>query len=138
MSESRDKMIAALRKIVFPTLREMGFSGSFPHFRRILKNQIDLLTFQFNRHAGSFLVEIACCSSDGFTTHWGKQIPPKKVSAHDLHPDKRLRLKASTTQREDSWFYYEPECESVYENAAQALLPLLCSIAEPYWQMHKP
>ncbi len=44
MSEARDKMIAALKEIVLPTLRNMGFRGSFPHFRRERDEQLDLLT----------------------------------------------------------------------------------------------
>ena len=32
MSDSRDRMIAALREMVVPVLRDMGFSGSFPAF----------------------------------------------------------------------------------------------------------
>jgi uncharacterized protein DUF4304 len=59
MSESRDKMIDALRRVIVPTLRNMGFTGSFPHFRRIRETRIDLLTFQFNRSGGSFVVEVA-------------------------------------------------------------------------------
>ena len=40
MSDSRDQMIAALREVVIPVLRDMGFSGSFPHFRRVRESQI--------------------------------------------------------------------------------------------------
>jgi len=61
MSEARDKLIAALKEIVLPTLRNMGFRGSFPHFRRERDEQLDLLTFQFSRWGGSFVVEIAYC-----------------------------------------------------------------------------
>jgi hypothetical protein len=131
-------MFAALREVVLPTLREMGFSGSFPHFRRARESQIDLLTFQFNRNGGSFLVEIACCSSEGFTTYWGEYIPPKKITAHDLHPDKRLRLRANIPQQQDCWFCYEPERKGIFEDVAQSLLPLLRSIAEKYWATQKP
>nr|WP_268888411.1 DUF4304 domain-containing protein [Heyndrickxia shackletonii] len=42
-------MISALKKIVVPELRERGFKGSFPHFRRIFENKIDLITFQFDK-----------------------------------------------------------------------------------------
>jgi hypothetical protein len=86
MNESRDRMIAALKETVVPMLRDMGFSGSFPHFRRVREKQIDLLTFQFNRYGGSFVVEVAFCAPDGFMTHWGEHIPPNKVRAHDIHP----------------------------------------------------
>ena len=57
MGNSRDQMIAALREIVVPVLRDMGLRGSFPHFRRFRDTRIDLLTFQFNRYGGSLVGE---------------------------------------------------------------------------------
>ena len=42
-------MISALKAIVVTTLRDTGFSGSFPHFRRRRGEQLDLLTFQFSQ-----------------------------------------------------------------------------------------
>ena len=136
MSDSRDKMIAALREVVLPVLRDMGFSGSFPHFRRIRETQIDLLTFQFNRHGGSFVVRGRVLRTDGFTTSWGKHIPPNKVQAHDIV--QRLRLGSHPPQQPDHWFCYEPERPSIYADTALALLPLLRTDAEGFWQSHEP
>src|SRR5215471_550489 len=102
MGNSREQMIAALREIVVPVLREMGFSGSFPHFRRFRDTRIDLLTFQFNRYGGSFVVEVAFCLPDGITTAWGKHISPQKAQAHDVHPKHRLRLGSHPPQN-DYW-----------------------------------
>ena len=138
MSDSRDRMIAALREMVVPVLRDMGFSGSFPDFRRIRDSQIDLLTFQFNRYGGSFVVEIAFCAPDGFTTHWGKHIPPNEVQARDIHPTQRLRLGSHPPDKADHWFYYEPERAGVYTDTAVELLPLLRSEADRFWQTHQP
>jgi hypothetical protein len=135
MSDSRDQMISVLRESVFPTLRELGFSGSFPHFRRIRETKIDLLTFQFNRHGGSFVVEIACCGPEGFTTYWGKQIPPKKISAHDLHPNKRLRLGAKAPCEDGQWFSFESNRASVYQEIVLKLLSLIRSDAENFWRV---
>lgn len=44
-----DSMIAALKAVFVPVLRERGFKGSFPHFRRIRPDRIDLLTVQFDK-----------------------------------------------------------------------------------------
>jgi hypothetical protein len=50
MSAEREKMIVALyREHVVPVLRERGFLGSFPHFRRPTAASIHLLTFQLTR-----------------------------------------------------------------------------------------
>ena len=44
-TESRKNMEQALKEFFVPELRALGFKGSFPHFRRIAENSIDLLTF---------------------------------------------------------------------------------------------
>lgn len=48
----REKIDAALKEHVIPILRSMGFKGSPPHFRRNTGQQIDQITFQFDRHGG--------------------------------------------------------------------------------------
>ncbi len=48
MSASRDEMIAELKRVVVPVLRELGFRGSFPPFRRTGDTRVDLLLFQFS------------------------------------------------------------------------------------------
>jgi hypothetical protein len=138
MSESRDKMIDAIRRVVIPTLRDMGFAGSFPHFRRFGDSQIDLLTVQFNRHGGSFAVEVAYCGQSGITTHWGKHIPVKAARAHDIHPRHRLRLGSHPPQKADHWFYYEPEQPSIYTDTALEALSLIRSQGEDFWRTHTP
>lgn len=60
-----------------------------PHLRRVTSDRVDLLSVQFFSSGGSFVVEVAVCPHEGFTTHWGKHIEPKKVRAIDLHPDVR-------------------------------------------------
>ncbi len=99
-------MEAALKRIVIPELRRVGFTGSFPHFRRV-RQALDLVTFQFDRHGGGFVIEVATGELAGFTTHWGKHIPAAKLTAWDLHPDQRKRLKPATGNGTDSWFRYD-------------------------------
>ena len=100
-----DDMIAALKRVFVPALRARGFKGSFPHFRRPNNEQIDLLTVQFDRWGGGFVVEIAKCDPEGVTTHWGKKIPPNKVSAWDV--GKRYRLGSPFTAEGDHWFRFD-------------------------------
>ena len=138
MSESRDQMIAALREIVVPVLRDMSFRGSFPHFRRLRDTQIDLLTFQFSRWGGEFLIEVAFCQPGGFTTAWGKHVPAAKVSANDIHPAQRLRLGTHTPEPRDCWFRFEPERAGIYSDTALEVLPWLRGQAEQFWVTHQP
>jgi hypothetical protein len=134
MSSERDNMIIDLKAIVVPKLREKGFKGSFPHFRRISEEKIDLITFQFDRYGGGFLIEVAVCSPEGFTHSWGEKVPANKVTAHDLHPDDRLRLNDKGGQ----WFRYNIENapESIYENVAIKVLNHLYE-AEEHWYKSK-
>jgi hypothetical protein len=46
---SREAMDAALKETFVPALRERGFKGSLPHFRRLLSDRIDLLAVQQGR-----------------------------------------------------------------------------------------
>jgi hypothetical protein len=130
MSSARDNMISELKKIVVPEIRKRGFKGSFPHFRRISEDKIDLMTFQFDRYGGGFVIEVGVCSPEGFTHSWG-EIPPNKVTAHDLNPNNRLRLK----EKDGQWFRYDVENESddIYENVANEVLKHLYE-AEAYWE----
>lgn len=74
-TELRQAMNRALQREVVPELRRRGFQGSLPHFRRT-GDVIDLLTFQFDRHGGSFVIEISQCDGNGITMHWGEHVPP--------------------------------------------------------------
>jgi hypothetical protein len=135
MSAEREKMISALKEHVLPALKARGFKGSFPHFRRATATGIHLLTFQFDKWGGGFVVEIASCPTDGVTMHWGEQIPPAKVTAH--HVSRRLRLGASSDQS-DHWFRYDKRgflsFGDPYERAAREVLRYLDSQAESYWR----
>lgn len=131
-------MEVALKKIVIPELRTLGFRGSFPHFRRVRKQRIDLLSFQFYSSGGSFVVEVSSCGPEG--TRWSG---PEKAKANEVD-GKRLRLGADPSGALDHWFQfglrnYEQGHEKVgpqshYDAVAQSVRGSICSEAEPYWQ----
>lgn len=106
-------METELRASVLPTIRQSGFSGTFPHFRRSVAEFIDLLTFQFDRNGGGFLVEVARCPIDGVVTHWGKVILPKKVTAWDVHPTRRKRVQSFDSGGTDGWFRFDRDAPNV-------------------------
>jgi len=130
---TREDIDAALKKFVIPALRERGFTGSFPHFRRV-KEDVDLLTFQFDRNGGGFVIETAKGKKEGFTTHFGKHIPANKLTAWDLHPNQRKRLRPGADGSTDSWFRYDAEND--YESVARAALELILKEDEP--QLSQP
>ncbi|MCP3746681.1 DUF4304 domain-containing protein [Paenibacillus sp. A3M_27_13] len=133
MSIERDTMISSLKEIVIPVLRHKGFKGSFPHFRKIDKEKIELLTFQFDKYGGGFVIEIAVCSSEGFTCSWGEKKPPNKVTAHDLHPDNRMRL------NNGNWFRYDDSRpgDNIYVRVASDVINHF-SEADRYWEKTAP
>ncbi|WP_144512273.1 DUF4304 domain-containing protein [Bacillus sp. FJAT-22090] len=90
---------------------------------------MDLITFQFDRYGGGFVIEVAVCSPDGFTHYWGEKVPLNKATAHDLHPENRLRL------NDGEWFRYDIENDdgNIYENVANKVLMHLF-MAEEYWK----
>jgi hypothetical protein len=141
MSESRDSMIAALMEIIVPVLRERGFAGSFPHFRRLSENGIDLLSFQFDKWGGGFLIEISKCNVSGIRTHWGEEIPADKVRAIDNHPDQRHRLIPGKGPSRQDWFRFDQhsflKSSERFSRAARSVLPYL-EDAEDWWNRELP
>ncbi|MFS0881099.1 DUF4304 domain-containing protein [Metabacillus niabensis] len=123
-AKERLVMIKALKKIVVPYLREQGFKGSFPHYRRQNEENMDLITFQFNRYGGSFVVELAICPKDGVTMSWGEKVPANKVTAHDV--DERYRLRENKKDHNETWFNYEnAKDEEDFEQVASKVMSLL-------------
>ena len=122
-------MDVALKTAVVPVLRESGFTGSYPHLRRVYVTHVDLLTFQFDVNGGGFVIEVARCGIGGTTSYGGKHIPASKVTAWDIHPDDRLRIKPGEGSGTDSWFRYE---SGRYDEVASQVLAKL-PIAHEYW-----
>jgi hypothetical protein len=129
LSPSREEMVGALRRIMVPALRGRGFSGSFPHLRRLSPTGIDLFTFQFDRHGGGFIIELGRSAPGGLTTYWGKVIPPNKVTVWDLHPDHRHRLQPAAGPGTDSWFRFESKD---VDKVARSVLPFLAAAESWY------
>ena len=133
-------METALREVVIAYLREQGFRGTFPHFRRPRATHIDLLTFQFFSSGGSFVVELAACAPTGVVHSWGKVVPPGKVTAHDVQDRHRL----GSEKFDDHWFRFgKPNYEvghdivgpaKQYVAVAEAVRQLLVEEGESSWR----
>ena len=130
--EKRHKIDEALKEITIPFLREKGFKGSLPHFRRQKPDGINLLTFQHSLYDTKFVIEIANCPASGITTSWGKEIPKNKVTAHDM--GYRLRL-GSEKHNTDYWFDYGKKSlfSDTYKKIAKEIIDLWDE-AENWWE----
>jgi hypothetical protein len=131
MSQSRDEMIAELKRVAVPVLRSHGFKGSFPHFRRESGTRIDLLTFQFSTGGGEFVVEIGSFPVAGYELY-GKLIPTAEVKMRHLL--RRLRLGAKD-ESSDHWFNYD---NGEYAGVAAAVVPYICGQAIEWWSQAEP
>lgn len=136
MNKQRDKMNSALKENVVPKLREKGFKGSLPHFRRILDKEVHLLTFQFDRNGGGFVIELAKTENKTFESPSGVKIQPNKLTAHDLNERIRIHPKGiSETSLTDSWFRYDRfsiGLKNIYKKVSEQVLNQLDLIEEQF------
>ena len=99
---NREIMLSALKKNTFPLLKEQGFIGKYPNFRRKLDNCIELVSFQANKRGGSFTIEVSAVfpgSADpNYTLYEGVTEDTFGVEA----TNKRYRLPGMY----DGWFYF--------------------------------
>ena len=137
-SSTRDEMIKNLNAIVVPALRQLNFKGSFPHFRRLTLDRINLLTFQFDRYGGGFVIEIANTKNETFEMS-GQKIEPNKLTAHMVN--KRMRIQPIMHENGDSstedWFRYDKKLlfglGDIYKKVCKDVLSKL-DIADDYWK----
>lgn len=137
-TSNRDEMIKNLNNTVIPMLRKLNFKGSFPHFRRLTEKRINLLTFQFDRHGGGFVIEIANCSTINYKTSLDISIVPNKLTAHSVCVRKRIQANMKTpSSSTDDWFRYDKKYlfgfGDVYKKICKDVL-LKLKIAEEYWE----
>jgi hypothetical protein len=116
-----------LKELFVPRVRQKGFKGSFPHFRRHREDRNELLTIQFDKHGtGRFVIELGVAPHGDFETYYGKVIAPEKLTAHDLA--ERMRLGASS-ENQDRWFEIGANAKSTIDE----ILGLLDSQADEYF-----
>lgn len=86
----REEMDAALKSLAVPLLREMGFRGSYPHFRRLLQHRVDALGFQFSNWGPQFYIELGVSSIHGTTMLDGAHYPAKNIKYYQCLDRKRI------------------------------------------------
>jgi hypothetical protein len=99
---NNEKMKSYLRKNVIPLLSEKGFTGKYPHFRRVREDCIELISFLTNKWGGSFTVEVSAVFPNGLNknyTEW-EGLAEDKLTVWSTN--ERYRLKGMY----DGWFYY--------------------------------
>ncbi|MFC4818574.1 DUF4304 domain-containing protein [Flavobacterium sp. GCM10023249] len=137
MSTERAKMIKSLNQIFIPELRKLKFKGSFPHFRKTENEKTNLLTFQFDRDGGGFVIELANHKGKEYKTYWNEIIELNKLTAHNLNERKRIYPNSENEENgKNSWFRYDKTSLLSFGNKYDKLakkaverIPLM----EKYW-----
>ena len=99
---NRNIMISALKEHTFPLLKEHGFIGKYPNFRRKLDNCIELISFQTNKLGGSFTIEVSAVFPD---------LQNKNYELYDGVTEETFGVEATNHRYRlpgmfDGWFYY--------------------------------
>ncbi|MBS1520028.1 MAG: DUF4304 domain-containing protein [Bacteroidetes bacterium] len=130
-AQKREKMDVAIKQIVIPFIREQGFKGSYPHFRREKAGKLNLLAFQFSLYSPSFVVEISNCARSGITLLDGKHFEPEKCRVH--YTGNRMRIGSTDDPKSYSYdFAQELVSENVYETLAKKVVSNWHT-AEKWW-----
>ena len=104
MSAHRDAMMTALKEQFVPMLRQKGFVGSFPHFRRKLDTRIDFLDVQFAREGGRFCINLGQTGSEGLQDPAWPDLPLAETATGHLHHRSRVHWGFFLKQ----WFDFGP------------------------------
>ena len=118
---TRADMDAALKAVLVPHLRALGFKGSMPHFRRSRGDAVDLCSLQFASSGGCFAIELGRVSPDGFDFH-GRHIPPAKAKTSYLKERHRLGGPLPPDPPRDSWYvFWNADPEAVAHEVCEDL-----------------
>lgn len=98
---TRADMDASLKAIVVPHLREAGFAGSLPRFRRERDGALDALSVSFDKYGGRFAIWLARFPAEG-QTYDGRFITPEQ--ADPMYQKDSLGLGMHESWRKDGWY----------------------------------
>ena len=96
-------MINNLNQIFVPALRERGFKGSIPHFRRNFDDRIELLSIMFDKNGGAFLLEISTVFLNQSFTNLILKDETELLKINTFSTNYRYRIKRDN---KNIWFYY--------------------------------
>ena len=92
MPRESDFMRRALKRRLHPALKALGFVGGPTHFRLSNMDCLDLLTIQYWKYGGEFILEFARCPRGVLVTSWGKTIEEDKLDVAYIGLSDRARL----------------------------------------------
>lgn len=134
MSRNGDLMRRALKRYWLPEMARLGFAGKSSTFQRFDGDFQDLLTLQYWKYGGEFILEFARRPRGDFITSWGPVIPEEKLDVAYLNPLSRARLAqrgpAAGPNLQGFDFASFGEDTAKYEAMAQTLVALMPEVDE--------
>ena len=138
MSRNGDLMRKALKRFWLPEMSRIGFVGKSSTFQRLGPEYQDLLSLQYWKYGGEFILEFARRARGPFVTSWGSVIPEEKLDVAYLSPTLRARLEqiGSTAGHCFRGFDFSSFDEDVakYESLAKELVLYLPEVDD--WLNH--
>lgn len=136
MSTDTKTMTGVLKRLCVPTLRNLGFKGSFPHFFRETGTFVSLVTVQFASAGGSFCVNLGYADPRRKNFFVAPKGGPEKLRVSQT----RNQFRLGATAGGDHWFVFGNASASAYrgsvepsEDLAARFNALLTSEAENWW-----
>jgi hypothetical protein len=126
MSTEDALMRKSLKKWLVPALTERGFVGHRWEFQR-RGEKLDLVTVQFGKYVGEFILEAASCPRGDLHTAWGEVVPEEKITSAHVSPLERARLEGAPGGDGLRGFSFVGfgEDQAKYEALARAVVGLL-------------
>ena len=85
-------MRKALKRCLLPKMKRLGFSGSGSKFQRTSTDWLDLVSIQYWKYGGQFILEFARRERGALHTSWGEVVPEEKLDVAYVSPSLRARL----------------------------------------------
>lgn len=92
MSRNGDLMRKAMKRLLLPELARLGFVGKASTFQRLGEDFQDLLTIQYWKYGGEFILEFARRGRGPLTTSWQEVVPEARLDVAYVSPTDRGRL----------------------------------------------
>ena len=127
---NRDLMLSALKKHTFPLLKEQGFTGKHPHFRRKFDNYMELISFFTNKWGCSFVIEVAAVFPDADMPNYAVYEGATEETFGVEATNYRYRLPGMY----NGWFHYR----DVYEKRSFFFRKQYYDVPETHASSHIP
>jgi Domain of unknown function (DUF4304) len=115
MDTDRKTMETLLKRTCVPTLRDLGFKGSYPNFYRETGDFVALANVQFASAGGSFCVNLSYADPVRRNVYSRPETAPDKLRISQTRVTERL----GAAPRGDHWFVFGSASASSYRGGVR-------------------